>query len=176
MVNIFDNSMNNGGIKKQYMHLVPSTTVETIMDDEDSFYDDYPFSISFMDTLMNKVKDCHGRMKEMLGMNDMDDGNYMYYDDTESDIMPQDIPSSYQEEGMDYIGINDDRVFADDGNDVSSSVSKHENDDLLLVVMGVIMILIMICGVLYAARRYLMDRKERNRMDDYVQMQENDMF
>jgi len=160
------------------MHLVPSTTVQT-MDDEDSFYDDYPFSMSFMDQLMNKVKDGHGKMKEMLGMNDND---YMYYD-TESDIMPQEIPSSYQEEGVGggeddgYIRMNDDRILVDDGSgNNGSSVSQHENDDLLLAVMGVIMILIMICGVLYAARRYLMDRKERNRMDDYVQMQENDMF
>lgn len=171
MMSILDNLLDATLTGSKYMHLVPTSTVQPMTEDEvqDMTMDDdfLPQSLmSLFGSLTDKAKGCHDKMKQMMGMSS-----------SEEDALTYDYEQAIPENaGMDYIYIdNNNRELADETVD-SSSLAAHENDNLLLVVMGVIMILVMICGVCYAGRRFLMDRKERNRMDSYQSMEENDKF
>ena len=185
MMSIFDNLLDDMSASSKYMHLVPTPKPETNEETEvmiDDFFQDsdtdslIPSLMGLFDSMTDKVKGCHKKMKQMVPMwmtmetdEDGDDtedtvDTYFYYDDTDE----------FVDERPDYIYVNADRELVDESN--NSSLTQHMNDNLLLLVMGVIMIAIMICGVCYVGRRYLMDKKERNRMDHYVQMEENDGF
>lgn len=170
MMNILDDFMNIAG--KQYMHLIPSSTttmepldqvfeqtdIESVADGEWDIYD-LPVYDSWIDFAVNTAKGCHDRMKQMMSDN-------WYY---EEEDVPQSLPANGE-----IVMFNDGEFeLADKENKTVSNAIDHDSD-LFLMSISAIMLLVVICGVLFAGYRYLRDQKEKKRMNVYVKMQQTE--
>merc|ERR1719242_1430010 len=150
MKNIFDDFMSGNG--KPYMHLVPTSTMQPMNENDYVFEDEeYPYE-SWTDSVMNRMKGCGHKMK-----------TWYYGDDVaDDDVVEMDL---------------NDEQFVNEGEGIDQY--QDENVDLVLVGMSVIISLIVLCGVVYAGWRYVFEQKEKRRIMDpnaYVAMKENDKF
>eukprot|EP01084_Bolivina_argentea_P257492 433826_1 len=154
MIDILNNFQHENGQK--YMHLVPATTMQMQSMDMDMDMDNNNNDNTWMDYAVNMAKGCHGKMK-----------NWYYGNDNDSDDIVVDNKNENDE-----IIIDNSELLEEE------SAEKYKNDDILAIGMGMIMVGIIICGVLYTfiAWKYKMSKREGNTMNTYVAMKETDQF
>lgn len=137
MMNIFDDLGQENG--RKYMHLVPTSTIRPIEENEAEQQDMSNWYGLWMNSMRDRAKGCHHRM------------NRWFYGEEEG-----------KEDGLGVVVLDDnDKELVLE----TQSVAQRENDNLMLIGMSAIICLIMICGLLYSFWRYLIERKENNKID-----------
>eukprot|EP01083_Nonionella_stella_P305608 1066753_1 len=153
---IYDENMNDDGFEP--------TISDDLLDEYDTEMDDEITESSYDITDEDVARD---ETENEHFMSPSDDGEYDDYD-------AEDIDEALQEsaEGTDGFMMNDVRVLVDD-HEATNINSTHNNYDhetsqnLVLIEMTVIIIFLMVCGVVYALWRWMVDRREKKRELNY---------